>query len=327
MRLFGNIFHKSDQDPLIGYRLHLRVKVALAILFTVSLILCVVWMRFIEPGLLAMKYEVVRLPQKKEAEATTTLRVLHLSDFHFSDHVPLSLIESAIERGLDQGPDLVLLTGDFISGKGTEADLKDYGFLLARLPLAAPTFACLGNHDGGTWAAAHGGCASTAVVSELLRRAGIRLLDNAWETVHLGSLQIILIGVGDLWANECLPDRIILPEKITSDAVFSLCHNPDAKDLLRNLPWDVLFCGHSHGGQFVFPLTTWRPFVPVQDRRFAEGLGQWDGRFVYVTRGVGNLHGLRFNCRPEISILDIQIPKDKGWVNSWFPATDTDRKP
>jgi predicted MPP superfamily phosphohydrolase len=29
-------------------------------------------------------------------------------------------------------------------------------------------------------------------------------------------------------------------------------------------------------------------------------------RWIFTTRGVGNLHGLRFNCRPEISLLEIE---------------------
>ena len=30
-----------------------------------------------------------------------------------------------------------------------------------------------------------------------------------------------------------------------------------------------------------------------------------DNRWIYITRGVGNLHGLRFNCRPQVSVLEI----------------------
>ena len=28
-------------------------------------------------------------------------------------------------------------------------------------------------------------------------------------------------------------------------------------------------------------------------------------RWLHITKGVGNLHGLRFNCRPELSLLQI----------------------
>jgi hypothetical protein len=47
------------------------------------------------------------------------------------------------------------------------------------------------------------------------------------------------------------------------------------------------------------------PFAPVQDKRFIEGLYRWKDRWMYINRGVGNLHGVRFNCRPQVSVLTL----------------------
>jgi predicted MPP superfamily phosphohydrolase len=66
----------------------------------------------------------------------------------------------------------------------------------------------------------------------------------------------------------------------------------------------LLLCGHTHGGQIRLPFVG-TPFAPVRDKRFVEGLHQWDGRWMYITRGVGNLHGVRFNCPPEVSLLTL----------------------
>ncbi len=35
------------------------------------------------------------------------------------------------------------------------------------------------------------------------------------------------------------------------------------------------------------------------------GLYPWKNRQIHITRGVGNLHGVRFNCRPEVSVIDL----------------------
>src|SRR5260221_3451822 len=43
------------------------------------------------------------------------IRLLHLADLHASLVVPLSLIQHAITLGLSQAPDLICLTGDFIT--------------------------------------------------------------------------------------------------------------------------------------------------------------------------------------------------------------------
>ena len=65
-----------------------------------------------------------------------------------------------------------------------------------------------------------------------------------------------------------------------------------------------MLCGHTHGGQcdLMFLGT---PFAPVRDKRFVQGLHRWEDRWIHITRGVGNLHGMRFNCRPEVSLLTL----------------------
>ena len=83
-----------------------------------------------------------------------------------------------------------------------------------------------------------------------------------------------------------------------------LSHNPDAKTALRDVPWDLMLCGHTHGGQITLPLLG-SPLAPIADKRFSEGLHTWDKRWIYVTRGVGSLLGMRFNCPPEVSILEL----------------------
>jgi len=85
-----------------------------------------------------------------------------------------------------------------------------------------------------------------------------------------------------------------------------LSHNPDSRWRLEGEDWDLMLCGHTHGGQLIVPLFGTRPFVPIEDPAFSEGLIPWKGRLIHVTRGVGNLHGMRFNCRPEVSLLELE---------------------
>ena len=66
-----------------------------------------------------------------------------------------------------------------------------------------------------------------------------------------------------------------------------------------------MLCGHTHGGQVLVPGMGPR-FAPVSDKRFVAGLKAWKGRQIFVTRGVGNLGGVRLNCRPEVTLLDVQ---------------------
>ncbi len=83
-----------------------------------------------------------------------------------------------------------------------------------------------------------------------------------------------------------------------------MCHNPDAKDILKSYHWNLMLSGHTHGGQFIVPFTKFAPFAPVADKSMIDGLHEWeDSRYIQISKGVGNLYGFRFNCRPEINLL------------------------
>ena len=230
------------------------------------------------------------------------LKVLHLSDLHASPSVPLEDIEKAIDLALEQNADMALLTGDYISWKLPQP--KKYRRILKKLADQMPTYACLGNHDGGDWAAQYGVPEFTEI-AELLDGAGIQLLFNEATELEIKGQPLQIVGLGDYWSDDCKPELVLHEERQQDDPIIVLSHNPDSKELLEPYDWDLTLCGHTHGGQLVVPLFGWRPFLPVRDKSFAEGVLTWGERHLHITRGIGNLHGLRFNCRPEISVLNL----------------------
>lgn len=255
----------------------------------------------VEPNRLRVARVQVRIPRL--AAAGRPLRVAHLSDLHASTVNPLSRIARAVDAAVAERPDLVALTGDYVTlGR---PDRVTYAAILRRLSAAAPCFACLGNHDGGAWAAPFGGERDTVWVTALLEDAGIRVLDNTSARLDAGGRAVELVGAGDLWAGQTDVPRAFagLGEAGTAPRLV-LSHNPDAKTAFAACAWDLMLCGHTHGGQIAIP-GFGRPFAPVRDRRFIEGLCDWNGRPVYVTRGIGSLAGVRLNCRPEIGLLEI----------------------
>lgn len=237
------------------------------------------------------------------------IRVLHLSDLHLSKAVSLKYLENALKLGLEQSPDLCFITGDFITDRPEAEEFLKYGKLLGYFAAKVPTFACLGNHDGGTWSAEHGGFSSSDAIQDLLRSAKIKLLHNEKHEVFIKGQKIDLVGLGDLWSGNCLPhtclDRLSVSTPKKRNPIFLLNHNPDAKDALSEYRWDLMLSGHTHGGQFKIPVENLAPFAPVKDRTMVDGLFNWKGRIIHITRGVGNLYGIRLNCRPEISLLKL----------------------
>ncbi|MGI8965614.1 MAG: metallophosphoesterase, partial [Limisphaerales bacterium] len=140
--------------------------------------------------------------------------------------------------------------------------------ILSLLPRFAPTFACLGNHDGGRWASKYRGFKDTEIVQGLLKRAGIILLQNAAQTVGVRDWNLTLVGLGDAWAREMLPEIAFAQVTINQgDGTIVLSHNPDTKTELQSYEWDLMLCGHTHGGQIRLPLFG-TPFAPVQDKNF-----------------------------------------------------------
>ncbi len=253
----------------------------------------------IEPNWLEQSRVSVKLPQRNLGRG---VRILHLSDFHASAMVPFSLIEKAIDLGLAMRPDLICLTGDFVTN-ADRFDETEYSELLKRLSKTARTFACLGNHDGGLWAGKFGGFRDTCVVRSLLEASDVTLLDNRSELIRIHGQSLRLVGVGDLWSGELNAERAFEGAR-TEEPTILLAHNPDTKDVLAKHPWDLMLSGHTHGGQVLVPLLG-APFVPVEDKRFIAGLKEWNGRQVYVSRGIGSIGGFRVNCRPEVTLLHV----------------------
>ena len=235
--------------------------------------------------------------------APTGLRILHLSDLHLGPHVPLAHIERAIGLGLALKPDLVALTGDYVTGRLRAAEA--YAAVLRRLADAAPTFACLGNHDAIVATSPVGEIARTAAVVNLLRDARIEVLLNQTREVAVRGGRLRISGLGDLWTGQNHPARCLSPvlgpgrEPL---AHLLLNHNPDARVAAMAYHWDLMLCGHTHGGQVGLPgVAEW--LAPVRDTSHIEGLKERAGRLVHISRGVGNLYGVRFLCRPQVSLL------------------------
>ena len=230
------------------------------------------------------------------------LKLLHLSDLHASPVVSLDYINRAISQALLWRPDVICLTGDFVTARCDQPE--EYARVLRRLSDAAPCFASLGNHDGGRWAyEEEGGYADVGWISEVLQDGRIPLLHNRAEALQVRDWPLNFVGLGDMWANYFQPE-LAFRNLAAGTPTILLSHNPDSKDRLGSYPWHLMLSGHTHGGQLRVPFLG-TPFAPVQDQRYVAGLGRWNDRWIHVTKGIGTVYGLRINCPPEVSFLTL----------------------
>jgi predicted MPP superfamily phosphohydrolase len=256
----------------------------------------VLYARSVEPKWFDLTHTPVSLPGLR-----APIKALHLADLHSSRSVPTYLLAEAIRTGLREKPDIVFLTGDYIS---TMRFFDEPGLerLFRQLAKSAPVYAVMGNHDCA--GSVHDPNASTSHLQQLLRRSGVRVLMNASDIVEVRGARLSLVGTGDLWTRHEFDPDAAFAQADPDLPVIVLAHNPDTKDRIVDERWDLMLSGHTHGGQVVLPFV--HPYwLPVKDQRFIAGLYGWRDRQLFITRGVGSPGKVRLNCRPEVSILHL----------------------
>ena len=241
------------------------------------------------------RYEV---NSKKLPESFDGFKIVQLSDLHGAEFGEDGM--ELVDKVGSLEPDMIALTGDFVTDEG---DLAAVEKLAARLVKLCPVYFISGNHEFGSGLAVK--------VRNILERAGVKYLSNEYLTINRGDDEILLGGVEDplAYADMLSPDE--LAQKMNDAA-------PDAFKILlghRNywmteypeLPVDLIFCGHAHGGLIRIPgvgglIGTDRRLFPDFDA------GQFNnGRYtLIVSRGLGNSVPIpRVFNRPEIVCVEL----------------------
>ena len=241
------------------------------------------------------RYEV---KSQKLPESFDGFKIVQLSDLHGAEFGEDGM--ELVEKVKELEPDMIALTGDFVTDEG---DLAAVEKLAARLTELCPVYFISGNHEFGSGLAVK--------VRNILERAGVKYLSNEYLTISRGEDGILLGGVEDplAYADMLSPDE--LAQKMNDAA-------PDAFKILlghRNfwmteypeLPVDLIFCGHAHGGLIRIPgvgglIGTDRRLFPDFDA------GQFNnGRYtLIVSRGLGNSVSIpRIFNRPEIVCVEL----------------------
>ena len=243
-----------------------------------------------------LTFEQVQVPIAGLHSALDGFKIVQLSDIHFLPFTPLMLVEKAIAIVGSRNPDLVVLTGDFV----THDPDTIFGIVaaLGKLNATYGLFAVLGNHDVRTGA---------RIVRQGLEEAGITILHNRGFTFNVGQGQLNLAGVDDcIWGH---PDIKAALDNLSSHApTLLLAHEPDViDDFSKAGPIALQLSGHTHGGQVRLPLLG-TPVLPKLGEKYIEGLHRVNGSWVYTNRGLGMVSmPIRFNCPPEITEITLCV--------------------
>jgi uncharacterized protein len=207
------------------------------------------------PRIVCKEISLQRWPDRLEG-----FTIALLSDFHYDPYFSVHPLRSSISMVNGLHPDLIVLTGDFVTDPFSDdkADKAKAAYtaepcarLLRQMQTPYGLWAVMGNHDAAT---------DPNRVTDSLRTHGIQVLSNQSVPIEGGGARFWLAGVDDVMERRSNLDAA-LHNVPTNEFVILLAHEPDYADYVARFPVDLQLSGHSHGGQvripFVRPL--WLP--------------------------------------------------------------------
>ena len=220
-----------------------------------------------------------------------TIKVAHFSDTHFTGCPGRRYFEFATDRLCELQPDMFVFTGDLIDNEELFPWASD---MFSKLATVAPGYSILGNHD---WRLNHG-------------RIRKGLVDTGWvdlgeqhTTVSIGDVSVLLAGSEAPW----IGSNPEVPAPDSEDVRILLSHSPDQRNYAHQQKFDLMLCGHNHGGQVVLPVIG-PVYAPSRyGVKYAGGTYHYQQMLIHVSRGLGAEEALRLNCCPEITLLEIEV--------------------
>jgi uncharacterized protein len=232
--------------------------------------------RWIEPTWLKIRH--LRIGNGKPAH-----RLVHFSDLHYKGD--RAYAESVVKTINSFSPDLVCFTGDI---------MEHSRFLPEALEILSgiksPMFGVPGNHD-------YSSGASFAVIGRSFAATG-----GGW---LLDEQRLVAGGKINLFGITCHGFYSGLPPLNPKYKNILLMHYPAWIKRQSNRRFDLALAGHSHGGQVRLPLFG-ALVLPSGVGQYDLGLFQTQSGPLYVNPGIGWFYvDARFNCRPEVTIIEV----------------------
>ena len=251
-----------------------------------------------QPELVRLEMPLARLPS-----AFDGFTIAQLSDFHYDPIFSITPIRRAIDIVNRLHPDLVVLTGDFVtippyavhdyprSAKAAEPCAKVLSGLASRLG----SIAVLGNHDVHS---------DSKFVTTALQDHGIQVLCNRSIPIQQNGSRFWLCGLDS--ADRAPNMKRALDGVPPTETVVLLVHEPDFADEASVKPVDLQLSGHSHGGQIWLP-GIGAPWLPRFAQKYPRGRYNVRGLPLYTNIGLGTIRlPVRLNCTPEVTLITMR---------------------
>ena len=254
--------------------------------------------KLIEPNWIDIHRVQLRLPHL--ASEFDGYRIVQISDLHTDKFMRERRLSGVFRLVNRQKPDLVAMTGDFVT-EYRQKFIPNFRRSLKVLKPKDKTVAVLGNHDY---------LSNPQAIRKALLANHIVDLSNSVYTIKRGNAIFNIAGVDDLLLGKPRLD-LVLQELPPEGAAIILAHEPDFADISAATgKFDLQLSGHSHAGQVRLPFLK-PPALPTLGKKYYEGLNRIGNMKIYTNRGIGmtGLH-IRFGSRPEITVFDLVAGDD-----------------
>jgi predicted MPP superfamily phosphohydrolase len=244
------------------------------------------------------EFHEVTIPLRNLPPSFNNFRIAQITDMH-AGRTPFSYLQSVIARVKNLKPDLIAVTGDLVhhNPDWVEPVSKMLG------SFNVPVLVSYGNHDYGVYRDEDrtGSPGLPDMMEDALTRDGCKVLRNSSMNLQHPDGRLWFVGLDDLWFGGFDPNKAFhgVPR---DEAIIALTHNPDTADVVDLKRPGLMLSGHTHGGQVRLPFVG-ALYLNTFNRRLDQGLFHMRHSTLYVSRGVGYIHRIRFYCRPEIPIF------------------------
>ena len=214
-------------------------------------------------------------------------RVAVVADVHFPD--ALLSIPALVDSVAAQKPDAIFLPGD-LTNSYTFFDEVRLAKLAKALSKIAPCYAVAGNHEMRLGREERYG--------KILERNGVHYLCDSFADWSMNGNTIHLFG-----ATHKRP----VPLAVEGQPSIVITHKPDRFSYYCSARWDLVICGHAHGGQV--RLGQHSLYAPGQGffPAYSGGVYTADNTVMVVSRGLGNSSiPWRVSNRPHLPVLVFQ---------------------
>lgn len=245
------------------------------------------------------------------------LKIIQISDIHRKNFGKnQSKLTSMIEF---ENPDLVVVSGDILYCYNHwynfrfsyKNDLEKVMKIFDVIAKKYPVYYAPGNHE----------CKSgyySEVKKELIKH-GVIVLDSEVNVIERDEEEIAIIGLKDptFWGgSNVVTDEYIekthkelldIKKDVENHFTVLISHRPEIFEVYENSKIDIVFSGHAHGGQWIFPIIG-PVFAPQQGffPKYTCGVHEFGKTKLVINRGLGNSSmPIRLFNRPEVVVVSL----------------------